>query len=922
MAYTSATNSTTLTSTGGNTATLTASWTEDSYTVSTNKSKITVTASIYQKTGSYSQHSAPMLYVDWYDSVSQKWENKASLNVTAINRYETKSATATFEVSHETDGTLEGQARARWVYSGSSAWPVQSGSITTASTSLTTIPRYFTTMSISLGTRTDEHELPISWSTSETCDYVDYSFDNKTWQGGVSVNGTSGSIVIKKLSAGTSYTPYIRCRRKDSQLTTTKNGTWSTYPYPTLTKANGSAEYSEYEIGSGAVSFVLNNPLNRNCTVYMVAKGKTQYTKTITTSTGTASISPSAVDLYNTIPESSSGTTSYYCTYSYTDPKDNVSKTFTSPVITGIYRCNDDDCTPDITNLNLRYVDLNAAVTAVLGGNNQYLVQNQSELGIAFNAATPMNGAYIKEYIILINNLRNGESLTSAPDGYVNRGKIAYNKDIKLSLIVADSRGYFITSKNIDVKILPWSKPAIAISAERENNFNTTTSISSNIVSFTKLKIGGNEPDYNLSYRSLVLNYCEGSSYDESKVLGGESGIPITIDENGKTVPVTLELDQSKNYIFKAKLSDAFDSSEAYALVNRGIPIMMVDGKQLGVGVNCFPEGKGLYVDGDIYSKGAKTQLKSYYFIDATELDSTQFYPVIFERTQDMIDCEIHSESGSGSKPYNQNVIHFQMISQGWSDTPPCFSVLQYNVYSATEITIGCIGRGITIGDNCVWIRGGLSYNCCCNIKPVLYKTNYNDPKYTENKEIFSVGTNYYGGSNTNVEILFTPQSTIKKGAYFSNLTLSNSDFLDKIYPKGSVYMSTQNISPASFLGGSWTPLKDRFLVGAGSSYAVRATGGHTELQAHTHPIPQLSGSTNETGAHKHSIPASYSAKLSGTGGSFTGSASDPYNENTGSNGAHSHTVTVSASTTGSTGSGNGKNLPPYFAVYMWERTE
>ena len=37
---------------------------------------------------------------------------------------------------------------------------------------------------------------------------------------------------------------------------------------------------------------------------------------------------------------------------------------------------------------------------------------------------------------------------------------------------------------------------------------------------------------------------------------------------------------------------------------------------------------------------------------------------------------------------------------------------------------------------------------------------------YTFADEIYTVGTNYYGGANVNVSIIFTPQSTITEGAY------------------------------------------------------------------------------------------------------------------------------------------------------------
>lgn len=64
---------------------------------------------------------------------------------------------------------------------------------------------------------------------------------------------------------------------------------------------------------------------------------------------------------------------------------------------------------------------------------------------------------------------------------------------------------------------------------------------------------------------------------------------------------------------------------------------------------------------------------------------------------------------------------------------------------------------------------------------------------------------------------------------------------LDICYPVGSIYQSTKATNPATFLGGTWRQLKDRFLLGAGSKSAG-ATGGeetHTltvnEMPSHTH---------------------------------------------------------------------------------------
>ena len=113
-----------------------------------------------------------------------------------------------------------------------------------------------------------------------------------------------------------------------------------------------------------------------------------------------------------------------------------------------------------------------------------------------------------------------------------------------------------------------------------------------------------------------------------------------------------------------------------------------------------------------------------------------------------MTDCEIHSPNLSGTSAYNQNMIHFQLIAQGWSDTPKSFKILHHGVYSGSEITIGAIGSGNEGGMQCVWVRGGMLYRFYCNKTPTLRTANTSN-----GNEIFTVGTNYSGGSNTKVTI-------------------------------------------------------------------------------------------------------------------------------------------------------------------------
>ena len=154
---------------------------------------------------------------------------------------------------------------------------------------------------------------------------------------------------------------------------------------------------------------------------------------------------------------------------------------------------------------------------------------------------------------------------------------------------------------------------------------------------------------------------------------------------------------------------------------------------------------------------------------DLSALDKTKFYPLVCSANYHFAEVAIFSEGGLASKEYNQNRIHFDISTTGWSDTPFTLNIREYACYENNEITIGCIGRGVHNGAWAIWLRGGIRYTCFSRDVDLSLKTS----DYTFGDETYTVGTNYYGGSNSNVGVAFTPQSTITEGAY-SNRTITS----------------------------------------------------------------------------------------------------------------------------------------------------
>ncbi len=111
--------------------------------------------------------------------------------------------------------------------------------------------------------------------------------------------------------------------------------------------------------------------------------------------------------------------------------------------------------------------------------------------------------------------------------------------------------------------------------------------------------------------------------------------------------------------------------------------------------------------------------------------------------------------------------------------------------------------------------------------------------------------------------------------------------------------------------GSNSTPdLRDKFVIGAGTSYAVAATGGSANaiVVSHTHTAT----STVTDPGHTHNVLNTRGGNPDG-GAPYIAGATIAANSDPTSTATTGITVATSVSTTGS--SGNNANLPPYYAL-------
>ena len=150
-------------------------------------------------------------------------------------------------------------------------------------------------------------------------------------------------------------------------------------------------------------------------------------------------------------------------------------------------------------------------------------------------------------------------------------------------------------------------------------------------------------------------------------------------------------------------------------------------------------------------------------------------------------------------------------------------------------------------------------------------------------------------------------------------------DILKAVYPVGAIYISTASTSPKTLFGfGTWTRIKDTFLLSAGDTYSAGDTGGEAEHTLTTDEMPSHKHTVTaaEAGEHTHTIGNDQDVAYNSSGKCRSvhkaATGASYYDGSTGENGAHTHTMTVK-----NTGGGSAhNNMPPYLAVYMWQRTE
>lgn len=138
---------------------------------------------------------------------------------------------------------------------------------------------------------------------------------------------------------------------------------------------------------------------------------------------------------------------------------------------------------------------------------------------------------------------------------------------------------------------------------------------------------------------------------------------------------------------------------------------------------------------------------------------------------------------------------------------------------------------------------------------------------------------------------------------------------VNNMHPIGSIYISASSTNPGTIFGGTWSRIKDTFLIASGDTYSPGSTGG---AATHTHNAQGDNGNLRAAiGAVSNDDAAiGYEAATKQPDGQ------GPNNATYGIRGSKvtdakifSHYTPVYGKTD------RASSLPPYLAVYVWQRT-
>lgn len=623
----------------------------------------------------------------------------------------------------------------------------------------------------------------------------------------IAANAAGGTI--SDLTAGTSYTISFKATyldRPDDIVSTTT----STYAYPRINYFSGATPIQ----GGRQYIAYLDNPRNYPLQIVVQINGTT--IKTIPSSSGYTYAAQNFIITNAEAgpyinPNSKNGTISFKIK-KYQNSNILRTQSF-SFVLTGSGPAVD---TSKINNfIGVTQTDSSAVVS---GGSadTTHLIQGKSKATITLNSSnnpfTALYGASLSNYKIAINEIDKG-AITIGTGKTINE-TIPINDEYKITITATDTRGFSNTCEKT-LTTVRYTVPSISLlSVDRVGGFGTTATFSST-GSFSSNITGING---GAAYFKIYTTGISGSPFNIGTSTLIKSGATIV---NGNNQPISFNVNNS--YPIYLEVKDKYGATVTSNILTLpiGEPTAFIDVEQNGVGVNCFPNGEGLWVktnayvgDADDTTSEHKISCKSgagelYLYSQGTSSGNRGLYTPAHGTGSAKSIVTVDTNNNVTFNGSATNATKLGTASLGNSSVP-----IYLNNGSPEQCNFPISGN---------WFRGIPSVSS----GGVTELGRYIDFHPT-NASTLDYSKRIDAGAGTTTRILTLPDQTGTL-ACVNDIDPKIDTKLDAAFPVGSVYITSTNNNPGAYLPGgtaSWQlidkGLKSQYIYSTDTTYFTR----------------------------------------------------------------------------------------------------
>ena len=610
---------------------------------------------------------------------------------------------------------------------------------------------------------------------------------------------------------------------------------------------------------ASSISISGHGSIGNNATI-TISKASSAFTHTLTYNFGSASgtiatkTSSSSVSwtvpasLANQLPTSTSGSGTITCyTYNGNTQIGTTSISFT-------------------TSVPSSYVpSISVSCTVVSGKLGNAIVQNKTLMKVTNNAGGS-GGSYITSYYTTITGFGSPFS-NSSFNFYPNSSGRIY-----ISTTVTDSRGR-TNSAQTYIDVTAYSNPSVyGFTAYRVNDSGNRDD-------------RGSRLGFSVGYNIASVDNNNGRGLRIDALING-SWVTVKTASLTSYSGTWTDTERTRDYgvssvLLRARVADnyTYNTVEVYLPSVATIMNVRSNGNGMGIGMVNEHDG-GLDVGYDVWMNKA---LRVTEWISAGS-KSTMSYGYRVHRA--------HGNSGSQSWVQIANIT----LTGSWGNAPLRLYIGQRGKSGISELNI-CFSQGE--GDSSLsyfWYTGGSVSAIISKVDTNRWALYINKAEGYDDITVIDIKYPDYQSDRMNIEWVDVAIAS-PSGTTAVNQDIENRSYVGMVIM--STTLSTEAQVKAWYGGTSWSMSTDRFLIGAGGSYAINSTGGVTEVT--------LTAAQSGLPSHSHTFTAIQrnSAAETLASGAYGYTAQSKSTDATGgTNASQAHT-----------------NMPPYRAVYIWIRT-